>query len=165
MEFGSSGTYITTPNAQIDCNEPTDTITMHAKNLNIDAEKVTLKSEDQENDGRAPAIVDTSLQPAEDFVVIKLLQSLKRGQRYVVELHFEGELEQNLVGFYRIYYYFGEEREQRWLALTHFKPYHARRVFPCFDEPIFMAKFLLSIGRSENYTSIGNMPLDRTEKM
>ena len=48
------------------------------------------------------------------------------------------------------------------MAITKLKPAYARRVFPCFDEPDFKAKFAITIVHLQNLTAISNMPIEKT---
>lgn len=53
----------------------------------------------------------------------------------------------------------------RWLASTQLESVHARKVFPCFDEPQFKATFQITITRPADFEpSISNTPIVETIK-
>src|SRR5207244_5626242 len=43
---------------------------------------------------------------------------------------------------------------------TQFEPADARRFFPCWDEPIFRARFQLTVVVPENWLAVSNMPIE-----
>jgi aminopeptidase N len=61
----------------------------------------------------------------------------------------------NILKLYTIYVLFSS----RWLLTTQFEPVHARRAFPCFDEPAFRATFEISIKNDGRLHAISNMPI------
>uniref|UniRef100_A0A8C0Z0K2 Aminopeptidase n=1 Tax=Canis lupus familiaris TaxID=9615 RepID=A0A8C0Z0K2_CANLF len=50
----------------------------------------------------------------------------------------------------------------RIIAVTDFEPTGARMAFPCFDEPLFKAKFSIKIRRESGHVALSNMPKVKT---
>ena len=70
-------------------------------------------------------------------------------------LHFTGELNDRLQGFYRSTYQ-TIEGETRVLAATQFEATDARRAFPCWDEPARKATFDVTLVVPSNLTAVSN---------
>ena len=50
------------------------------------------------------------------------------------------------------------------LASTQLEPTEARRMIPCFDEPVMKAQFSLSVIRPQQMNAQSNMEISKTEK-
>lgn len=144
------------------CVSPTDHITFHSRHLKIRLRNVGLRNL---NRTQTIHIITRASQDIEnDLLTISLSQPLQADLHYELKLYFKGILDENKFGYYRSPY-LDKDEETKWLAVTYFKPNHARWAFPCFDEVIFKAKFTISLGRSIRFKSLSNMPLVKTEKM
>ncbi|XP_041970736.1 uncharacterized protein LOC121727124 [Aricia agestis] len=77
---------------------------------------------------------------------------------YTIIISYLGQINENPLdrGFYKGYYYYGNQLRE--YATTQFQPYHARKAFPCFDEPQFKNPYIISITRdaslSESYSNM-----------
>nr|CAD7409546.1 unnamed protein product [Timema cristinae] len=138
--------------------EATNAIRLHANDLEINETSVTV--EPVVADGTTVEATIQSQAYSEDLQIYTIILSdnLVVGDQYKLSISFLGHLRSDMQGFYRSYY--GVEGERRWLASTQFQATHARRAFPCFDEPSFKSKFKISIARTEDRHALSNMPVE-----
>ncbi|XP_068228789.1 LOW QUALITY PROTEIN: aminopeptidase N-like [Palaemon carinicauda] len=140
--------------------EPTAEIVLHIYDIVTHNQTVKLVPADTP-DHLGLEIVKHEYDHGRHFYIAHLEEPLEAGQNYILSMNFLGYLNDELKGFYRSSYK-DEEGNERWLATTQFQPTHARKAFPCFDEPGMKATFEVYLAREENMTSISNMPLAET---
>src|SRR6476660_2080123 len=126
----------------------TSTIVLHAKDLDV-----TLESLSQ---GDQPLAAELSLEPATERIVVRTARPLAEGPARLV-LRFGGEVSRGLLGYYRSTFA-DETGTERVLAATQFEAPHARRAFPCFDEPEFKAVFAVTLVVADGLLAISNGP-------
>jgi puromycin-sensitive aminopeptidase len=77
----------------------------------------------------------------------------------IVEIAFDGVLNDRLVGFYRSTYT-DVNGVERVIATTQFENTDARRAFPCWDEPAFKATFQVNLTVPSELSAYSNSPVD-----
>nr|XP_026484265.1 uncharacterized protein LOC113392185 [Vanessa tameamea] len=100
-----------------------------------------------------------------EILKINFASTIIPGQ-YTITISYLGRINENPHdrGFYKGYYYDGNEKRE--YATTQFQPYHARKAFPCFDEPQFKCPFVISITRDANLSpSYSNMAINATQQV
>ena len=80
---------------------------------------------------------------------------------WVLSLDYRGKVNNNLLGLYKsTWTEKGEDREPgektHTILSTHFEPVHARRVFPCFDEPSYKTPYNLNILCHSDFQVVAN---------
>ncbi|XP_052365318.1 thyrotropin-releasing hormone-degrading ectoenzyme-like [Oncorhynchus keta] len=141
-------------NIEFECVNSTKFIVLHTDRLEV--EKVAVYS-----DNKKPGVMRIHRQfhyPGNQVYVIALHRELKPMRTYKVNITFDAQIESELLGFFRSSYMLQGER--RYMAVTQFSPTHARKAFPCFDEPIYKATFRVSLGHDASYLSLSNMPVE-----
>lgn len=81
-----------------------------------------------------------------------------------IHIKFNGVLSEQLRGFYRSHWKDAEGND-RVLASTHFEPTHARRAFPCFDEPEYKATFKIAFVVPEELNVISNEVVEQESEL
>ncbi len=130
---------------RIDICQPTDTIILHAVDLEIASGVFR---------DRIPTIqFDATTEQC--HLVFGDQLAIGSG---TLSLRFRGSFNDQLHGLYRCRYRLPSE-EWRWFVATHFQPANARRAFPCWDEPEFKATFAICVSVPEQFQVISNAPI------
>ncbi|XP_017297036.1 thyrotropin-releasing hormone-degrading ectoenzyme [Kryptolebias marmoratus] len=148
---------------EVECVNATRFIVLHADRLEVDRVSVTAESGAGGRPANRPGggvmrIHRHFPYPANQMYVVVLHRELKPMRVYRLNVSFDAVIEDELLGFFRSSYTL--HRERRYLAVTQFSPIHARKAFPCFDEPVYKATFSLSLRHDQQYTSLSNMPVE-----
>ncbi|XP_068157022.1 aminopeptidase N-like [Drosophila tropicalis] len=138
--------------------ENTKNITLHAKNLTIAEDDITLKDTQGKQDN---CVQSTEINSHHNFYVLNTCQELEAGSVYELTIPFASELNNQLEGYYKSSYKDPLTKRMRWLSITQFEPASARAAFPCFDEPNYKAPFVVTLGYHKNYTGLSNMPVKK----
>ncbi|GJQ85518.1 hypothetical protein Trydic_g18428, partial [Trypoxylus dichotomus] len=133
----------------------TNTITLHAYDLIIDPDSITVT---ELNEVEELTVAGTANETEFQFLRIHVEETLQPGQILEVYIEYKGFLNRENEGFYRASYV-DANGETKWFGTTQFESTAARRAFPCYDEPALKATFTIHIIRSEGYNSISNMQL------
>ncbi|CAB3239517.1 unnamed protein product [Arctia plantaginis] len=97
-----------------------------------------------------------------EIVKLNLAGPIPAGN-YTITMNYTGIISDNPfdAGLYKGYYFYNNEEVT--YATTQFSPYSARRAFPCFDEPKFKSRYVLSVTRDSNLShTYSNMPIAET---
>jgi len=132
---------------RVDISERVDEVRLHAIDLVID--EAWLESAEG---SRLDAAV--SLQPEVEQVTLTLRAPAEVGA-WTVHLRFAGELNDKLHGFYRSTFS-GPDGTSQTVATTQFEATHARRAFPCWDEPARKAVFSVALVVPEALAAFSN---------
>ena len=91
--------------------------------------------------------------PNEFWVVVPANGPVPVGN-YSLSMKFKGRLDWGILGFYRSIY-LDDEGNSHKIATSKFQPTHARKAFPCFDEPSFKSTFKTTLVKPNDKSYIG----------
>ena len=107
---------------------------------------------------------DVKIDKKNELVKLALPSELPAGEHHLA-LTFSGKINQQGRGlFYARYQEQGTAAKKTMLG-TQFEATDARRLFPCWDEPSFRARFQLTAVVPENWLAISNMPVESETKI
>ncbi|XP_056135374.1 aminopeptidase N-like [Lampris incognitus] len=156
LEPNEDGLYIFTGYSTVvfTCVKTTDLILIHANKLNFTyfmghhAMISSLDGTTAVNTRRSWLVEKT------EYLVIQLAGRLAAGKSYVLHTKFQGELADDLEGFYRSEYV--EDGINKVVATSQMQATYARKVFPCFDEPAMKAIFNITLIHDRGTVALSN---------
>ncbi len=108
-------------------------------------------------DGKPVLSVDSD--DAKQLTTVRLKRAASSGE-HVLRFSFTGKLQTGPRGLFAQKYRRGDGSEGVMLS-TQMEATDARRMFPCWDEPAFRAKFRLEVTVPAEWASVSNMPIER----
>ncbi|XP_019935929.2 aminopeptidase N-like isoform X1 [Paralichthys olivaceus] len=153
LEPNADGMYIFTGHSAVvfKCVKETDLIIIHSNKLNLTGKHATLGGL---GEVPAPAVRKTWFVVKTEYMVLQLHSRLSAGATYVLHTEFQGELADDLEGFYRSEYV--EDGVKKVVATSQMQATYARKAFPCFDEPAMKAVFNVTLIHVQGTVALSN---------
>ncbi|XP_054475304.1 aminopeptidase N-like [Anoplopoma fimbria] len=136
------------------CVKETDLIIIHSNKLNLTSFNGHQAMLNGMGEATAPAIQMSWFVVKTEFLVLQLRSRLAVGASYVLYTEFQGELADDLEGFYRSEY--TEDGVRKVVATSQMQATYARKTFPCFDEPAMKAVFNVTIIHDQDTVALSN---------
>ncbi|KAG0164361.1 Aminopeptidase 2 mitochondrial [Apophysomyces sp. BC1034] len=137
----------------LEVNQDSNTIILNTHDIKIHSATLTsasLKTESKQ------AATDITYDEKKDLATLTFAESVPANSKAVLDIYFEGILNDQMAGFYRSSYKDAEGNTQH-LATTQFEATDARRAFPCWDEPALKATFDVTLVVPAELTALSNM--------
>src|SRR5208282_627273 len=135
----------------IEVRETTDRIVLNAVAMTIDRAGF---------DGRAGQVAAVTFDAEAQTAALAFPQPIAPGQHRLA-IDFAGRINTFGRGLFSVDY--STEAGRARLIATHLEPADARRIFPCWDEPGFKARFETAVTVPESFTAVSNMPVTHEE--
>ncbi len=141
----------------VDVRKPVKTIALNAKEITIGSAKLLGANGEIEQAARV------ALDAKEQTATLTFAKEIAAGTRQLA-LDFTGKINEAGVGLYYARYQEEGTGAKKLMLGTQMEATDARRMFPCWDEPAFRAKFRLTATVPDNFTAISNMPVESEKK-
>jgi len=138
---------------KLQVNQDSNIITLNAHELNLSSAKLQSSALKTESSQEA---TDIAYDQQKNTVTLTFAESVPAKSEAVLDIVFDGTLNEQMAGFYRSSYK-DATGETKYLATTQFEATDARRAFPCWDEPSLKATFDVTLVVPSELTALSNM--------
>ncbi len=115
-------------------------------------------------DGNALPKSAIKIDKKNELLTLALPSELAAGD-HTLALSFTGKINQQGQGLFYMPYQEQGSGTKKIMLGTQFEATDARRFFPCWDEPVFRARFQLTVVVPENWLAVSNMPVKSEKKI
>src|SRR5437763_9442841 len=123
-----------------------------------------LKIESASVDGKDLPASAIKTDKEKELLTLTLPFKLAQGD-HTLALRFSGKINRQGQGLFYMRYQEQGSGAPKVMLGTQFEATDARRFFPCWDEPVFRARFQLSAVVPENWLAVSNMPIESEKKI
>ena len=123
-----------------------------------------LKITDASLDGKALPDSAIRIDEKNELLALRLPSDLAPGD-HTLALSFTGKINQQGQGLFYMRYQEQGSGTKKIMLGTQFEATDDRRFFPCWDEPVFRARFQLTAVVPENWLGVSNMPIESEKKI
>src|SRR5881227_3732208 len=99
-----------------------------------------------------------------ELLTLALRSELATGE-HTLTLRFTGKIDERGQGLFYMRYEEQGSGVRKTMLGSQFEATDARRFFPCWDEPVFRARFQLTAVVPENWLAVSNMPVESEKKI
>ena len=137
--------------------KPVKTITLNANTITIGSAKLLGA------DGKIEETAQVTIDSKEQTATLTFVKGIATGA-HQLSVDFAGKINEHPDGLYYARYQVEGSGAKKLMLGTQMEAAHARRMFPCWDEPSFRAKFRLTATVPANFTAVSNTPLESEQK-
>src|SRR6266576_653201 len=141
----------------VDVRKPVKTMTLNVNTITIASAKLLTA------DGKINQDAHITIDPKEETAALAFDTEIPSG-RHQISVEFAGKINEAPQGLYYARYQEEDSSAKKIMIGTDMEPSDARRMFPCWDEPSFRAKFRLTATVPANFTAVSNMPVESEKK-
>jgi len=123
-----------------------------------------LKIEAASIDGKELPASAIKIDEKNDLLALALPSELATGE-HTLTLRFTGKINEQGQGLFYMRYQEQGSGARKTMLGSQFEATDARRFFPCWDEPVFRARFQLTAVVPENWLGVSNMPIENEKKI
>src|SRR5881409_1739480 len=148
-------TFTGTETVKLNVRSPVHQLVLNTLELKIEAASV---------DGKDLPASAIKTDKEKELLTLTLPLKLAQGD-HTLALRFSGKINQQGQGLFYMRYQEQGSGAPKVMLGTQFEATDARRFFPCWDEPVFRARFQLSAVVPENWLAVSNMPIESERKI
>jgi aminopeptidase N len=148
-------TFAGTETVKLNVRRPVRQLVLNALELKIEAASI-----DGKELPRSAINIDTK----SELLTLALPSELPTGE-HTLALRFTGIINQQGQGLFYMRYQEHGTGARKIMLGSQFEATDARRFFPCWDEPVFRARFQLTAVVPENWLAVSNMPVESENKI